>query len=62
MPQRCAVPGCLKRKDIQADHIIPLAGGGLDCKDNLQPLCRQHNNAKHAADPIAWAQRNGRLL
>ena len=62
LPQCCAVPGCRKRKGLEADHIIPLAGGGLDCKDNLQLLCLVHNRSKGAADPTAWAQRNGRLL
>ena len=62
LPKRCAVPGCLRRKGLQADHIVPLAGGGLDCKDNLQLLCAHHNSSKGAADPIVWAQRNGRLL
>ena len=62
LPQRCAVPGCRKRSNLHADHIIPLAGGGLDCKDNLQMLCAHHNRSKRSTDPIVWAQRNGRLL
>ena len=62
MPQRCAVPGCRRRKGLEADHIIPLAGGGLDCRDNLQMLCAYHNRSKGDADPTAWAQRNGQLL
>ena len=45
MPQHCSMPGCL-RKEIQANHIIPLAKGGLDCRDNFQPLCRLHNAIK----------------
>ena len=62
MLQRCAIPNCRKRKEIQADHIVPLAKGGLDCRNNLQPLCRQHNSAKNVADPIAFARRNGMLF
>ena len=62
LPQRCAAPGCRRRKGLEADHIIPLSGGGLDCRDNLQLLCKSHNSSKGAADPTAWAQRNGRLL
>ena len=61
-PQRCAVPGCRRRKRLEADHIVPLAKDGLDCKDNLQLLCAYHNASKGAADPVIWAQRNGRLL
>ena len=62
LPQRCAVPGCRRRQRLEADHIIPLAKGGLDCRDNLQLLCKSHNASKNATDPIVWARRNGRLL
>ena len=62
LPQRCAEPGCRRRKRLEADHIIPLVKGGLDCKDNLQLLCAYHNRSKSATDPIVWAQRNRRLL
>lgn len=58
MPKRCSVHDC-QRKDIQADHIIPLAGDGLDCKDNLQPLCAHHNTSKSDGDPRLFAYQNG---
>lgn len=61
MHQLCAIPGC-RNKDIHADHIIPLAKGGLDCRDNLQPLCQRHNSAKQATDPIDFARRHGMLF
>ena len=61
MPQRCAIPGC-RNKDIHADHIIPLALGGKDCKENLQPLCGRHNSSKHATDPIDFARQHGMLF
>lgn len=51
MPQRCSIHGCRRRKHIQADHIIPLAKGGLDCKDNLQPLCSHHTPARAPRTP-----------
>ena len=61
LPQKCAIPGC-RNKDIHADHIIPLSEGGLDCRDNLRPLCRSHNISKGATDPIAYARRQGMLF
>ena len=61
MPLVCAVPGC-QRTDIQADHIYPLrpASGvkkGVDCRDNLQPLCKPHNVAKRNGDPVAFMRK-----
>ena len=61
MPARCAVRGC-RRKDIQADHVVPLAAGGLNCRDNLQPLCGHHNASKRDSDPLVFARRNGMLF
>jgi 5-methylcytosine-specific restriction endonuclease McrA len=42
----CAVHGCQNR-EIQIDHIIPLARGGSHGIGNLQPLCAHHNQSKH---------------
>lgn len=42
---------CQATRRIQADHIIPLSRGGLDCRHNLQPLCRACNARKGAAMP-----------
>ena len=47
MPRKCATPGCRRRRP-EADHIIPLAEGGLHCRHNLQPLCKSCNSAKSA--------------
>lgn len=60
MLPRCAVPSCKAKKDIVADHIIPLAHGGQDCRHNLQPLCRHHNAVKR--DRLQDAHRTGYLL
>lgn len=32
------------------DHIIPLWEGGLDHEDNMQGLCKEHHDAKSAAE------------
>lgn len=40
-----------------ADHFIPLAAGGLHCRDNLVPACAPCNLSKHASDPWEWIAR-----
>lgn len=62
LPRRCAVRGCRRRKNLQADHIMPLALGGKDCGDNCQILCGHHNASKWATPPDQWAVQMGRLL
>lgn len=39
---------CDSRYQLQIDHIRPVSKGGLDAKDNLQILCRTHNQFKGA--------------
>ena len=38
---------------ISKDHIIPIAQGGMDTIDNLQPLCRRCNLTK-GAETTDW--------
>ena len=45
---RCAVCGCeLKPHEHHIDHIVPLADGGSDNVENLQPLCLRCHGEKH---------------
>ena len=37
---------CLKKKELEADHIIPISVGGSSNKENIQPLCRSCNAKK----------------
>lgn len=60
----CAGPGCgVPLGDgFHRDHRTPLALGGRHDRDNLELLCADCNHRKNATDPIAWAQKNGKLL
>ena len=44
MPHVCSF--CGSTDNIEADHIKPISKGGLDCADNMQPLCAFHNQQK----------------
>ena len=59
--KKCA--NCLKPlTKYHADHIVPLAKGGLHDILNIQALCAPCNHKKHKKDPIKWANENGRLI
>jgi hypothetical protein len=59
----CAVPKCKYpisehgKHKYHVDHIRALINGGSNWPANLQILCSTHNQQKHAADDIEWAQR-----
>lgn len=52
----------LTEENRHKDHIMPLALGGTNDISNIQWLCDKCNMSKHAKEPIAWAQSQGRLL
>ncbi len=43
---KCVVPGCSERRNLEIDHLIPVAEGGPTCLDNLGRLCRRHHYLK----------------
>lgn len=55
---------CGKRcaRNFHVDHYQPLAKGGAHSIGNLVISCQPCNNRKHASDPIAFAQRMGKLF
>ena len=60
---KCAYCRCdLGKKLKHIDHIQPLSKGGQNWPNNLQLLCAPCNLSKHAASPLEFARRIGRLL
>lgn len=60
---RCAEcrTGPLKVEQVQADHIVPLADGGIDDVNNLQALCLPCHNSKTRMENAQRVERARRL-
>lgn len=59
---KCAYCRISIKNGYDVDHIIPLAKGGTNWARNIQLTCEPCNQTKHAADPITFARRTGRLI
>lgn len=51
---------CGERKPLTADHVVPLACGGSNSIDNVQPLCDRCNKRKHTKTIDYRPDRGGR--
>jgi 5-methylcytosine-specific restriction endonuclease McrA len=62
--QRGKCAHCLTgiKAGYHVDHIQPISRGGSNWPRNLQLLCAPCNQRKHAADPIDFARREGKLV
>ena len=54
----CVAAGQVSAATIR-DHIMPLAEGGADDDDNVQPLCQPCSNVKTAAERARGVRRGG---
>lgn len=59
---KCATCKINIKNNYNVDHVIPLALGGSNDKDNLQLLCPACNRAKSAKHPVAFMQELGFLI
>ena len=59
--ERCCT-FCFERKRLTVDHIVAVARGGAFTRDNLQWLCRPHNEQKSTKtndEYIEWCEERG---
>lgn len=59
---KCPVCRISLKFGYHVDHVIPLANGGSNGKENIQLLCPKCNQLKHAKDPIQFMQERGFLI
>lgn len=59
-PAHCR--GKITKRTCQRDHMTPIARGGSNDIGNIQLTCGPCNQRKHAADPVAFAQKIGLLI
>ena len=60
---RCTYCGCeIHIKEMQVDHMKPLANGGKDTFDNMYPACRSCNHRKGASSVESFRQQVERFL
>lgn len=59
---KCHWCGKPTKRKYHVDHIMPLVLGGTNWPKNLAITCARCNQRKHASDPVAFAQREGRLI
>ena len=60
---KCAVCAqSIKKGGYHLDHIMPLARGGTNHRENLQVLCPACNLSKSAKHPVDFMQQRGMLL
>lgn len=45
-PYKGRCPCCRRKRVLTKDHIVPVAHGGTDSINNIQPLCRSCNSKK----------------
>ena len=58
----CVVPGCDVSWNLEIDHRVPFAHGGLTDEENLARLCHEHHRQKTAGKAILerWEDEHGR--
>lgn len=49
---RCAY--CNRPADLQMDHVVPMARGGIHSIDNIVPACKACNVSKGAKPLLVW--------
>ena len=58
----CAICREIIADGYEVDHVMPLALGGSNGKENLQLLCRPCNRRKGSKHPVAFMRERGFLL